>query len=244
MADSFLPTIIVPARLASSRFPRKLLADAGGMPLILRTANRLAEQVPEYDLYFAVDGEELANPLNDAGFSTILTDPNLPSGTDRIAQANHSLQNDIVLNVQADEPLVLREHILSLTKAIEREGADLATLATPFVSNEDFTDPNQVKVVLDGNGFALMFSRCPIPYDRENDGQLCSSSYKHLGLYGYRKEFLEEFAHLPLGNLENLEKLEQLRALENGKRISVEIVQNGTVGVDTVEDLAAIQFGQ
>ena len=244
MADSSLPTIIVPARLASSRFPRKLLADAGGMPLILRTANRLAEQVPEYDLYFAVDGEELANPLNDAGFSTILTDPNLPSGTDRIAQANHSLQNDIVLNVQADEPLVLREHILSLTKAIEREGADLATLATPFVSNEDFTDPNQVKVVLDGNGFALMFSRCPIPYDRENDGQLCSSSYKHLGLYGYRKEFLEEFAHLPLGNLENLEKLEQLRALENGKRISVEIVQNGTVGVDTVEDLAAIQFGQ
>ena len=243
MADSSLPTIIVPARLASSRFPRKLLADAGGMPLILRTANRLAEQVPEYDLYFAVDGEELANPLNDAGFSTILTDPNLPSGTDRIAQANHSLQNDIVLNVQADEPLVLREHILSLTKAIEREGADLATLATPFVSNEDFTDPNQVKVVLDGNGFALMFSRCPIPYDRENDGQLCSSSYKHLGLYGYRKEFLEEFAHLPLGNLENLEKLEQLRALENGKRISVEIVQNGTVGVDTVEDLAAIHFG-
>ena len=244
MADSSLPTIIVPARLASSRFPRKLLADAGGMPLILRTANRLAEQVPEYDLYFAVDGEELANPLNDAGFSTILTDPNLPSGTDRIAQANHSLQNDIVLNVQADEPLVLREHILSLTKAIEREGADLATLATPFVSNEDFTDPNQVKVVLDGNGFALMFSRCPIPYDRENDGQLCSSSYKHLGLYGYRKEFLEEFAHLPSGSLENLEKLEQLRALENGKRISVEMVQNGTVGVDTVEDLAAIQFGQ
>ena len=244
MADSFLPTIIVPARLASSRFPRKLLADAGGMPLILRTANRLVEQVPEYDLYFAVDGEELANPLNDAGYSTILTDPNLPSGTDRIAQANHSLQKDIVLNVQADEPLVLREHILSLTKAIEREGADLSTLATPFVSNEDFTDPNQVKVVLDGNGFALMFSRSPIPYDRENEGHLCSSSSKHLGLYGYRKEFLEEFAHLPLGNLENLEKLEQLRALENGKRISVEMVQNGTVGVDTVEDLAAIQFTQ
>jgi 3-deoxy-manno-octulosonate cytidylyltransferase (CMP-KDO synthetase) len=243
MADSSLPTIIVPARLASSRFPRKLLADAGGMPLILRTAYRLQNQVPEYELFFAVDGEELAKPLDDAGFNTLITDPNLPSGTDRIAQANQTLQREVVLNVQADEPLVSRDHILALTKAIHKEGADLATLATPFLKQEDFMDPNQVKVVLDRSGFALMFSRSPIPYDREKGGQFNSFSFKHLGLYGYRKSFLEDFAKIPAGELENLEKLEQLRALENGKRIAVEIVAHGTIGVDTREDLDAIEFG-
>jgi len=243
MADSSLPTIIVPARLASSRFPRKLLADAGGMQLILRTAYRLQDQVPEYELFFAVDGEELAKPLEDAGFCTLCTDPNLPSGTDRIAQANQTLQRDVVLNVQADEPLVTRDHILALTKAIFKKGADLATLATPFLKQEDFTDPNQVKVVLDRSGFALMFSRSPIPYDREKGGQFNTLSLKHLGLYGYQKSFLEDFAKIPAGDLEDLEKLEQLRALENGKRIAVEIVAHGTIGVDTREDLDAIEFG-
>jgi len=243
MADSSLPTIIVPARLASSRFPRKLLADAGGMPLILRTAYRLQDQVPEYELFFAVDGEELAKPLEDAGFCTLCTDPNLPSGTDRIAQANQTLRREVVLNVQADEPLVTRDHILALTKAIFKKGADLATLATPFLKQEDFTDPNQVKVVLDRSGFALMFSRSPIPYDREKGGQFNTLSLKHLGLYGYQKSFLEDFAKISAGDLEDLEKLEQLRALENGKRIAVEIVAHGTIGVDTREDLDAIEFG-
>ena len=243
MADSSLPTIIVPARLASSRLPRKLLADAGGMPLILRTAYRLQDQVPEYELFFAVDGEELAKPLEDAGFCTLCTDPNLPSGTDRIAQANQTLRREVVLNVQADEPLVTRDHILALTKAIFKKGADLATLATPFLKQEDFTDPNQVKVVLDRSGFALMFSRSPIPYDREKGGQFNTLSLKHLGLYGYQKSFLEDFAKIPAGDLEDLEKLEQLRALENGKRIAVEIVAHGTIGVDTREDLDAIEFG-
>ena len=157
MADSSLPTIIVPARLASSRFPRKLLADAGGMPLILRTAYRLQDQVPEYELFFAVDGEELANPLEEAGFATLRTDPDLPSGTDRIAQANRTLQREVVLNVQADEPLVSRGHVLALTTAIHKKGADLATLATPFLKQEDFTDPNQVKVVWIDRGLPLCF---------------------------------------------------------------------------------------
>ena len=132
------PTIVVPARLASSRFPKKLLADAGGMPLILRTANRLRNQVPEYDLVFAVDGEEIAQPLKQEGFTCIFTDPDLASGTDRVAQANKILQRDEILNVQADEPMVMREHILALDKALKRKGADLATLAAPFEKNEDF----------------------------------------------------------------------------------------------------------
>jgi len=190
-----------------------------------------------------VDGEELANPLEEAGFATLRTDPDLPSGTDRIAQANRTLQREVVLNVQADEPLVSRGHVLALTTAIHKKGADLATLATPFLKQEDFTDPNQVKVVLDRSGFALMFSRSPIPYDREKGGQFNTLSLKHLGLYGYQKSFLEDFAKIPAGDLEDLEKLEQLRALENGKRIAVEIVAHGTIGVDTREDLDAIEFG-
>lgn len=239
---STLPTILVPARLASSRFPRKLLADAGGMPLILRTANRLKKQVPEYELIFAVDGEEIAKPLVQHGFCCVFTDPDLPSGTDRIAFANQSLRKEEVLNVQADEPMVTRDHILSLTKALRRKSADLATLATRFHHSGDFHDPNQVKVVVNGTGFALFFSRSPIPYDRDSRGDLNRSAFKHLGLYGYSRKFLEDFINLPKGNLEEIEKLEQLRALENGKRIAVEIVEQGSIGVDTKEDLARLSF--
>ena len=240
-SSSLLPTIVVPARLASSRFPRKLLADAGGMPLILRTANRLKEQVPEYEIIFAVDGKELAQPLEQNGFICLITDPDLPSGTDRIAQANQSLQKEEILNVQADEPMVTRAHVLALTKALKREGADLATLATPIHELSDFHDLNQVKVVLDRYGFALFFSRSPIPFNR--DGVVQSQfSLKHLGMYGYQKSFLEEFICLPEGELEKLEKLEQLRALENGKRISVEVVTEGSAGVDTEEDLCMLAF--
>ena len=239
---ALLPTIIVPARLASSRFPRKLLADAGGMPLILRTAHRLAEQVPEYELIFAVDGKELSEPLERQGFSFILTDPDLSSGTDRIASANQILQRKKVLNVQADEPMVTRNHILSLTKGLKKDGADISTLATPFDNLEAFKDPNQVKVVLDAEGFALFFSRSPIPYDRETEGDFHQTAFKHLGMYGYGQKFLEEFIDLPNGALENLEKLEQLRALENGRRISVEIVEEGTIGVDTEHDLRLLSF--
>ncbi|MEK9773058.1 MAG: 3-deoxy-manno-octulosonate cytidylyltransferase [Opitutae bacterium] len=243
MADSSpLPTIIVPARLASSRFPRKLLADAGGVPLILRTANRLAEQVPEYELIFAVDGDELAKPLEQNGFSCIFTDPDLPSGTDRIAFVNQTLQREEVLNVQADEPMVTRDHILGLSRGIRKRGADLATLATPFASAKDFHDPNQVKVVMDRDGFALFFSRSPVPYDRDANGDLPHAAFKHLGMYAYRRTFLNEFIKLPHGILENLEKLEQLRALENGRRISVEVIDQGSIGVDTEEDLALLSF--
>lgn len=239
---ALLPTIIVPARLASSRFPRKLLADAGGMPLILRTAHRLAEQVPEYELIFAVDGKELAEPLEEHGFSFFLTDPDLSSGTDRVAFANQTLQRKEVLNVQADEPMVTRDHILSLTKGLQKDRADISTLATPFENLEGFKDPNQVKVVLDAEGFALFFSRSPIPYDRETGGGFNHSAFKHLGMYGYRQKFLEDFTDLPNGALENLEKLEQLRALENGRRISVEVVEEGTIGVDTEHDLRSLSF--
>jgi len=242
VSNTDIPTIIVPARLASTRFPRKLLADAGGQPLILRTAKRLLDQAPEFELFFAVDGEELAEPLLAEGYSCIFTDPSLPSGTDRVAEANLNLNRDIVVNVQADEPLVKREHILALVEGITQSEADLATIATPFKNKTHFNDPNQVKVVLDRSGCALYFSRCAIPYERGTGGDVNTSSFKHIGMYAYTRQFLRDFSSLPVGVLEELEKLEQLRALENGKRIAVQVVSSGSIGIDTPRDLAELKF--
>ena len=246
MKPTSLPTIIVPARLASVRFPRKLLADAGGKPLILRTAERLRLEVPEYDVFFAVDGHELAEPLQKEGFSVLLTDPELSSGTDRIAQANQSLRRKRILNVQADEPMVERSHILALGDALSKEGASMSTLAAPFECEEDFLDPNQVKVVLDRKGYAIYFSRAAIPHrrDRADESRRSGNNFglKHLGMYGYDSSFLESFSTWNQGFLEEIENLEQLRALENGCRIGVSIVAKATIGVDHPGDLDELDF--
>ena len=242
-----LPVIIVPARLASVRFPRKLLQEVNGTPLLIHTANRLIEVAPEFDLVFAVDGKELASLLSENGFEFILTNPELPSGTDRIFAANQKIKRSKVINVQADEPLVERKHILSLVEAINRPGASMATLAVPFDSKENFHDRNQVKVVLDRSGFALYFSRSPIPQFREDSSfqNYLEADYrplKHLGLYGYTEDFLCKFSQTPLGRLENVEKLEQLRALEMGEKIAVSVVESGTIGIDVPEDLEKLEF--
>lgn len=245
MCESSLPTIIVPARLASVRFPSKLLADAEGKPLILRTAERLLQEVPEYEIFFAVDGDELAQPLRDEGFEVLLTDPDLPSGTDRIAQANRILSRPTVINVQADEPMVERSHILALATALEMENAVMATLAVPFKREDDFLDPNQVKVVLDRAGYAIYFSRSPIPYQRDADEDRWSGApfaYKHLGMYAYESSFLKSYSQCEEGVIERVERLEQLRALEHGYRIGVSVVAKATIGVDLPEDLENLSF--
>ncbi|MDA7823176.1 3-deoxy-manno-octulosonate cytidylyltransferase [Opitutales bacterium] len=242
MNELELPTIIVPARMASSRFPGKLLADAGGQPLILRTAERIRQHAPEFQLFFAVDSEDFARVLKTAGFSFVMTSPDLPSGTDRIAQANETVGAESVINVQADEPLVHREHLLALTEGLKKKGADLATLAVAFKKREDFLDSNQVKVVRDASGFAIYFSRANIPYERESEGGMSGTALKHLGMYGYGQSFLRHFASSKQGKLERIEKLEQLRALEMGFRISVVEVGRDTVGVDVPEDLAKLNF--
>lgn len=247
MSNNSNPTIIVPARLASIRFPRKLLADAGGKPLIIRTAERISSEVPEYDLYFAVDGNELKNLLEKNGYNVILTPSNLPSGTDRIATANKILKKEKVINIQADEPLVTRGHILSLSKAIFREGISMATLASEFEAENDFMDPNQVKVVTDNNGLALYFSRAPIPHYREKHSTWRSEKnvtgpFKHMGLYAYDRVFLDYFLGSQESELEKIEKLEQLRALQNGFKIAVEIVKESSIGIDMPNDLEKIRF--
>ena len=247
MSNSSNPTIIVPARLASVRFPRKLVANADGKPLIIRTAERISSEVPEYDLFFAVDGKELKELLETNGFDAILTPSDLPSGTDRIATANKKLNRTKIINVQADEPLVTRDQILSLSKLICEGDNCISTLACAFETEEDYKDPNQVKVVIDKNCNALYFSRSPIPFYREDNLSWSkktnvSTPLKHIGMYGYDKKFLNYFLNSKEGELENVEKLEQLRALQNGYKIAVKVVESHSVGIDIPADLEKVKF--
>lgn len=227
--------IVVPARLASQRFPRKLLHPIRGKPIILWTAGRIAAELPEYPLYFAVAETELAEVLQGAGFQIVMTDPDLPSGTDRLAAANRAIGAGRVLNVQADEPLVRGEDVRLMDRLLDGE-VDLVTVATPFRSAEEFQSPSRVKVIRDTKGHALYFSRAPIPFDRESPENSHGQALWHLGLYGYSADFLAAFAGIPQGRLEQIEKLEQLRALENGYRIAVGVVEEGGIGIDTPED--------
>jgi len=238
--------IIVPCRLESTRFPRKLLHPIRGKPLVRWVAERIAAQMPELPLFFAVDDPLLAAALEPHGFKTIATSVQHQSGTDRLAEANRTVGAKYVVNVQADEPLVSRAQLLSLAGLIRGE-APLATLATRFQRPEDFANPNQVKVVISQQGRALYFSRSPMPYARDRTGVVDAAwlathaCYKHLGLYAYHAEFLEQFTKLPPGRLEQIEKLEQLRALENGAAIAVGVTEDPSVGVDTPEDAAKFE---
>jgi 3-deoxy-manno-octulosonate cytidylyltransferase (CMP-KDO synthetase) len=234
--------IIVPCRLESSRFPRKLLHEIHGVPLILWVARRIHTQTPEFPLCFAVDDPLLAAPLEAEGFKTLITRADHNSGTDRLAEANQSIGADLVINVQADEPLVTAEQIRSLAALITTDVA-MATLATPFKRVVDFYDANQVKVVMRRDGRALYFSRSRMPFPRdlgltiEDDWVEEHPCRKHLGLYAYKADLLARFASLPPGELEQIEKLEQLRVLENGYEIAVGLTDQPSLGIDTPKDV-------
>jgi 3-deoxy-manno-octulosonate cytidylyltransferase (CMP-KDO synthetase) len=240
--------VIVPCRLESTRFPRKLLHEVKGVPLVLRVARRIAAEAPEFPLWFAVDDALLRDCLAGGGFRTLMTSARHQSGTDRLAEANRTVRADVVINVQADEPLVTGAQIRTLA-ALVAGGAPMATLATRFQRAVDFANPNQVKVVLaQEKRRALFFSRSPIPFARERAGVVddawvaANPCFKHLGLYAYRADLLERIAGLPPGRLEQIEKLEQLRVLENGYEIACDITSDPTIGVDTPED--AVKFEQ
>lgn len=227
--------ILVPARLASRRFPRKLLHPVRGKPILLWTAERIVRELPEYPLFFAVAEPELAECLESAGFQVVMTDPALPSGTDRLAAANEALGAGRIINVQADEPLVRGEDVRLMDRLLTAD-VDIATVATPFSSEDAFRSSARVKVVRDAGGHALYFSRAPIPFDRDSKGTGSRDALWHLGLYAYNARFLKAFSAMPPGRLEQTEKLEQLRALEAGYRIAVGVVPEGGIGIDTPED--------
>jgi 3-deoxy-manno-octulosonate cytidylyltransferase (CMP-KDO synthetase) len=233
--------IIVPCRLESKRFPRKLLHRINGTPLLCWVAERIKRVAPDLDLWFAVDDALLRDCLAPGGFRTVMTRVDHPSGTDRIAEANRTVGADHVINVQADEPMVSAQQIRLLAELIGGP-ADMATLATRFRTADDFRNPNQVKVVCDQAGHARYFSRAAIPYPRDRAGEVddgwvaANPCYKHLGLYAYKARLLEEFARLPTGKLEEIERLEQLRVLESGREIAVGFTDDPSIGVDTPED--------
>ncbi|MCF7688300.1 MAG: 3-deoxy-manno-octulosonate cytidylyltransferase [Cephaloticoccus sp.] len=233
--------IIVPCRMESTRFPRKLLHNIKGRPLLLWVAERIRAETPEIPLWFAVDHAELRDCVVGAGFQAIMTDAAHQSGTDRIAEANRTVKAGHVINVQADEPLVSAGQIKALAGLLDA-GADMATLVTPFKRIVDFYDPNQVKAVMRADGRALYFSRSRLPFSRDlgltidDEWIITNPCYRHLGLYAYRAELLAKLGQLPLGRYEQIEKLEQLRVLENGYDIFCAVTEDPTIGVDTPKD--------
>lgn len=237
--------VIVPCRLESTRFPRKLLHSIRGKPLLLWVAERISTQVPDLPLWFAVDDPLLADCVTGAGFRALMTSPAHQSGTDRLAEANRTVGAEYVINVQADEPLVSAGQLRLLAQLIKGT-ARMATLATPFKRVVDFYNANQVKVVFRRDGRALFFSRSRLPFSRDlgltiDDAWVASNPcYKHLGLYAYHASLLEKFSSLPVGQYEQIERLEQLRVLENGDDIMVGVTDDPSIGVDTPDD--AVRF--
>ena len=229
--------IIIPARLDSSRLPNKVLADIGGIPMVIKTA----KAVEELDkVVIATDSKEVIDVAKSYNIDAILTSKNCKSGTDRIYEAAKKLNlndDEIIINVQADEPFIEKsvvKALLDLTKKYAKNSDIIATTCYKIVSLEEAKNPNLVKVVSSLDNMALYFSRSLIPYDRDNN----LKKYKaHLGLYGFTKKKLEIFCNMQSGILEDIEKLEQLRVLDNGKKIALIEVESKSFGIDTKEDL-------
>ncbi|HEV2274226.1 MAG TPA: 3-deoxy-manno-octulosonate cytidylyltransferase [Acidobacteriaceae bacterium] len=227
---------VIPARLASSRLPGKVLLPIAGVPM-LGWVYRAALACRQLDqVLIATDSKEVADYANSEHWPVIMTSANLASGTDRVHAASALADADIYVNLQGDEPLLRPEHIDALLLPFERSGAEVTTLSTPCPPDQ-IHNPNAVKVVAARDGRALYFSRSTIPYHRDGG----SSCQKHLGLYAYRKDALDRFAALRPSPLELTERLEQLRLLENGISIYVEQTAFDTIGVDTEEDRTAAE---
>lgn len=241
-AHCSLPTVVgvIPARYASSRLPGKALADIAGKSMIQWVYERARQAQCLRQVLVATDDERIFAVVEGFGGEVVMTSPAHPSGTDRLAEAARDLACDIVVNVQGDEPLIDPRAIdQAVQPLLDDATVMMSTLATPITSEAVWRDPNVVKVVTDLNGFALYFSRLPIPYHR--DGMESLHALHHLGLYVYRKEFLLRFAALSPSPLEQLERLEQLRVLENGDKIKVVVTDYQAIGVDTAEDLEKVR---
>lgn len=231
---------IIPARFASTRFPGKPLADIGGKSMIRRVYEQCKKCSSLSQVVVATDDERIAAHVKEFG-EVILTAAEHPSGTDRCREALSRIGEsfDYVINIQGDEPFINPSQI-DLLAGLLNGKTELATLAKVITEERQLQDPNVVKVVTDKNGTALYFSRNPIPYQRSAGGQEWHGLYgykKHIGIYAYRTDILEQITKLPVSALEQSESLEQLRWLENGYRIQVGLTDLETAGIDTPEDL-------
>lgn len=229
---------VIPARYASTRLPGKPLADIAGKPMIVRVYERVLGAKKPSEVIAAVDDERVYDAVINAGGKAIMTDKNHPTGTDRLAEVAKKCEDaDVIINVQGDEPLIDPQIIDDLAQVfLDDENLKMATVKTPM-KEEEKEKPGNVKVITDKNDFALYFSRSLIPYPRENTGV---KVYKHIGIYGYRRDFLLQYAQMEPTPLEQTESLEQLRALENGYKIKVIATDKHFVGVDTKEDLLEV----
>ena len=224
--------IIIPARMASNRFPNKILANINGFPMVIATAKRV-EKLDK--VLIATDSEEVINLAKNYGFDAVMTGNHHQSGTDRINEAASKLKIDddeIIVNVQADEPFIEPEVVQSVINRVKNSDCFMAS-CYKLIGKEFADDPNHVKVITDSKENAIYFSRSKIPYDREEH----LDYFGHLGIYGFTKKSLNEFCELDPAPLQNIEKLEQLRAIYHNKKIAMVQVKSESFGIDTKEDL-------
>ncbi len=248
MQDNLKFKIAIPARYQSTRLPGKPLLDIAGKPMIQWVYEK-AMQCGADEVVVATDDVRIAETCNSFGARVCITDPNHQSGTDRLAELATICgwnKDDIVVNLQGDEPLIPTSLLLQVAGNLTNNAdSSIATLYTPIHECEEVTDPNVVKVVKSNSGEALYFSRAPIPWDRDNlisDSEIKNYYYRHLGIYAYRVNFLLSYSSLDSSYLEKYESLEQLRALSNGYKIHVEeAVELPGMGVDTAEDLEKVR---
>lgn len=229
---------IIPARLASTRLPRKPLREIAGVPMIQRVYEAARAATGLADVIIATDADEIYQLATRNGWNVRMTSDAHRSGTDRVHEVAQTIAADVYVNVQGDEPLARPEHLTGLLKLMEDDTVEVGTLKTRC-SAADIASPNAVKLVTDVAGRALYFSRATIPHDRDKTGTV--QYFKHLGFYAYRKAALDLFCTLPESVLERCERLEQLRFLENGIPIHVTETPYDTVGVDTEEDVRRVE---
>lgn len=227
--------IVIPARYESTRLPGKPLLEIAGKPLIRLVYERAGESRLKDRIIVATDDERIAEAVSSFGAEAVMTSPSCKSGTDRVFEAIKEKEADIIINLQGDEPFIRPDMADLLFSVMEKEDLDMATLCCPIASDSEYHDPNTVKVVLDRHGFALYFSRSPIPYLRNSSNR--PLLYKHIGIYAFKRDFLVRFVAMPKSRLEELESLEQLRVLENGFRIKVLTTHYDGFGIDTLADL-------
>ena len=229
---------VIPARYASTRFPAKLMQDLGGKTVILRTYESAIKTKLFNDVFVVTDSDLIYNEISSNGGKAIMSIKEHESGSDRIAEAVEHLDVDIVINVQGDEPFIDAEPLAKVIEVFRNDVAkqvDLASLMREIKDETEISNPNNVKVVVDQNGFALYFSRSVIPFPREKNVGV--RYFQHIGIYAFRKQALLDFYSLPMKSLEASEKLEQLRYLEYGKRIKLVETTHVGIGIDTFEDL-------
>ncbi len=249
--------IVIPARYASTRLPGKPLREICGKSIIFMVYEKAMLSRLKDAVIIATDDERIGNAGKAFGADVVMTSPNCKSGTDRCHEAIQGKDADIIVNLQGDEPFIKPDMIDMLFEAMTKEHLDMATLCTPIANEEEYSNPNTVKVVLDKSGFALYFSRSPIPYlrgqgfkepriqgiEQTQNSKLKTQNciYKHIGIYAFSRSFLEKYVSLEKSPLEEAESLEQLRVLENGYRIKVLLTDYNGFGIDTEEDLERAQ---